>query len=87
MAGYHLTPTSLAGRITVFVLTLSSLFLFTSYSANIVALLQTPSTSFQTISDLTNSPMVITVENQTYNRVYMKVQQLHYRCLYQLCQH
>ncbi|KDR13916.1 hypothetical protein L798_12123 [Zootermopsis nevadensis] len=70
--GYHLTPTSLAGRTTVFVLTLSSLFLFTSYSANIVALLQTPSTSIQTIHDLAISPMIIEVENQTYNSVYMK---------------
>jgi hypothetical protein len=57
----------------VFVLALSALFLFTSYSANIVALLQTPSTAFQTIRDLTNSPMIVEVENQTYNSVYMKV--------------
>ncbi|KAJ9588871.1 hypothetical protein L9F63_017844 [Diploptera punctata] len=70
--GFHITPSSLAGRTTVFILTLSALFLFTSYSANIVALLQTSSSSFKTIRDLTFSPMIVGVENQTYNRVYMK---------------
>ncbi|PSN33995.1 Ionotropic receptor 75h [Blattella germanica] len=70
--GFHITPSTLAGRTTVFILTLSSLFLFTSYSANIVALLQTPSTSFKTVKDLTESSMVLGVENQTYNRVYMQ---------------
>ncbi|XP_069681535.1 ionotropic receptor 75a-like [Periplaneta americana] len=70
--GYHMTPTSLGGRVTVFFLMLASLFLFTSYSANIVALLQTTSSAFKSIKDLTHSPMIIGVENQTYNRVYMK---------------
>lgn len=51
----------------------SSLFLFTSYSANIVALLQSPSTSIKTLADLVDSPLGVGIHNITYNVVFITV--------------
>ncbi|XP_049799249.1 ionotropic receptor 75a-like [Schistocerca nitens] len=69
--GLPQTPTSLSGRVTVFVLALTSLFLFTSYSANIVALLQSPSHSIRSVSDLASSPLTLGVQDIAYNKVYL----------------
>ncbi|KAH9642098.1 hypothetical protein HF086_007218 [Spodoptera exigua] len=49
---------------------LTSLFVFTAYSAKIVAILQTPSNALQTIDDLVRSPMTIGVQDTTYKTVY-----------------
>ncbi|XP_068082176.1 ionotropic receptor 75a [Anabrus simplex] len=70
--GAYMTPTSISARITMFIISLASLFLFTSYSANIVALLQTPSNAIKTITDLVNSPIKLGLQDVIYNRVYLK---------------
>ncbi|XP_044733247.1 ionotropic receptor 75a-like [Chrysoperla carnea] len=70
--GSTLNPHSLSLRITFFLVFMAGVFLFTSYSANIVALLQTPSNSIKTLNDLINSPIVVGVHNITYNHVFLK---------------
>lgn len=57
---------------------MAGVFLFTSYSANIVALLQTPSNSIKTLNDLIDSPIVVGVHNITYNHVFLKVPLIKY---------
>lgn len=52
---------------------MTSLFVFTAYSAKIVAILQTPSNALQTIDDLVRSPMTIGVQETTYKKVYFLV--------------
>ncbi|KAI5651759.1 ligand-gated ion channel domain-containing protein [Phthorimaea operculella] len=55
------------GRLVMFNLLLAFLFLFTAYSASIVALLQSSSKQIRTLSDLLNSRLELGVENTTYN--------------------
>ncbi|RVE45316.1 hypothetical protein evm_010021 [Chilo suppressalis] len=68
--GSHLSPNVVSVRVVMLFTLLSSLFVFTSYSAKIVAILQTPSDAIQTIDDLTRSPMALGVQETTYKRVY-----------------
>uniref|UniRef100_A0A1B0FV11 Ionotropic glutamate receptor C-terminal domain-containing protein n=1 Tax=Lutzomyia longipalpis TaxID=7200 RepID=A0A1B0FV11_LUTLO len=56
-------------RILHFITFLSFYFLFSSYSANIVALLQSPSNALKTISDVTHSNLKVQVQNKEYNPV------------------
>lgn len=49
---------------------LATLFIFTAYTANIVALLQSTSKSINSIEALTESSMVFGIENTPYNRYY-----------------
>lgn len=49
-----------------FVFCMSAVFVFTSYTASIVALLQSTSKSIQTLSDLLNSNMELGVEDTPY---------------------
>lgn len=74
--GSYLVPTKLSGRITLFFLSLTSLFLYTSYSANIVALQQSPSSALSSLSDLVHSPLAVGIQDLEYNRVYFKVHPL-----------
>lgn len=46
------------------------LFIFTSFTANIVALLQTPTNAIKTIADLLNPAIEIGVQDTPYNRFY-----------------
>nr|APC94259.1 ionotropic receptor 6 [Pyrrhalta maculicollis] len=64
----NVIPTSVPGRITTIILFISLMFLYTSYSANIVALLQSTSTSIQTLEDLLKSRLKIGVFDTIYNR-------------------
>lgn len=73
VTGSYLVPTKLSGRITLFFLSLTSLFLYTSYSANIVALQQSPSSALSSLSDLVHSPLAVGIQDLEYNRVYFKV--------------
>lgn len=57
----------------MFILFMALMFLFTSFSANIVALLQSSSNSIQTLEDLLNSKLEFGVQNETYNRHYFRV--------------
>ncbi|KAJ8964546.1 hypothetical protein NQ314_004843, partial [Rhamnusium bicolor] len=63
-------PISIAGRITTIMLFISLMFLYTSYSANIVALLQSSSTSIQTLEDLLKSRIQVGVDDTVFNRFY-----------------
>lgn len=71
--GSETEPKSGAGQITVIVVFLAFMFLYTSYSANIVALLQSTSDSIQTVDDLLNSRIKLGVEDKPYSYYYFKV--------------
>ncbi|XP_064292291.1 uncharacterized protein LOC128673874 [Plodia interpunctella] len=58
------------GRLIMFLIFLSFLFLYTSYSASIVALLQSSSSHIRTLADLYNSGMELGIENLPYNIYY-----------------
>lgn len=60
-------------RVAIFVLFLTAVFLFTSYSASIVALLQSPSDSIKTIKDLVESSMTFSAQITPYGEVYFNV--------------
>ncbi|GAB0100817.1 Ionotropic glutamate receptor [Sergentomyia squamirostris] len=62
----------ISGRVLQFVTLLASLFLFSSYSANIVALLQSPSNALKTISDVTHSNLKVLIQKNEYNLVLYK---------------
>lgn len=62
--------TTMSGRVIVLSTFLAMLAIFTSYSANIVALLQSPSHSIQTIEDLIQSPLKMGIQEAGYNRYY-----------------
>ncbi|KAK9730316.1 Ligand-gated ion channel [Popillia japonica] len=72
--GSETEPKSGAGQITVIVVFLAFMFLYTSYSANIVALLQSTSDSIQTVDDLLNSRIKLGVEDKPYSYYYFKIQ-------------
>lgn len=63
-----LVITTTSGRVTVLTTFLAMLALFTSYSASIVALLQTSSQSIRTIEDLVASPLQMGIQEAGYNR-------------------
>lgn len=50
-------------RLTILLAFVSSLFLFSSYSANFVALLQSPSSSIKTLDDLVSSHLEVGIED------------------------
>ncbi|CAH0579066.1 unnamed protein product [Chrysodeixis includens] len=54
----------------MFIVFLAFLFIYTSYSANIVALLQSTSNQIRTLSDLLNSKLELGVEDVAYNKYY-----------------
>ncbi|CAG9853643.1 unnamed protein product [Phyllotreta striolata] len=66
----HIVPASVPGRITTIVLFLSLMFLYTSYSSNIVALLQSSSSSIKNLQDLLNSRLEVGVDDTVFNRFY-----------------
>nr|WQS23402.1 ionotropic receptor 19 [Diaphania glauculalis] len=61
------------GRIVMFILFLAFLLLYSSYSASIVALLQSSSNQIRTLSDLLNSKLELGVEDTPYNRYFFSV--------------
>ncbi|CAH1738068.1 unnamed protein product [Aphis gossypii] len=68
--GYTMNLNAGSIRVAIFVLFLTAVFLFTSYSASIVALLQSPSNSIKTINDLVESSMTFSAQVTPYSRVY-----------------
>ncbi|CAB3224086.1 unnamed protein product [Arctia plantaginis] len=58
------------GRVVMLVLFLSLMFLYTSYSANIVALLQSSSSHIKTLDDLLHSRLKFGVHDTVFNRYY-----------------
>ncbi|XP_063921270.1 glutamate receptor-like [Zophobas morio] len=70
--GSDVEPQSNAGRI-ITIFTLATLmFLYTSYSANIVALLQSTTNSIQTLEDLLHSRIKLGVEDIIYGHYYFE---------------
>ncbi|XP_021928480.1 probable glutamate receptor isoform X2 [Zootermopsis nevadensis] len=61
---------SMPGRIVLFVLFTTVIFLYTAYSACIVALLQSSTDAIRTLKDLLNSGLTLGVEDVVYNRHY-----------------
>ncbi|XP_067005102.2 ionotropic receptor 75a-like [Anabrus simplex] len=60
------------GRIVMILLFIAVMFLYTSYSANIVALLQSSTTSIKTLDNLLHSHLHLGVHDIVYNRHYFK---------------
>lgn len=61
------------GRVVMLVLFLALMFLYTSYSANIVALLQSSSSHIKTLEDLLHSRIKFGVHDTVFNRYYFSV--------------
>lgn len=62
----HLIIPNTSGRIIVLTTFFTSLFVFISYSANILVLLQSPSHAIQNIDDLLASPLKMAVQDARY---------------------
>lgn len=71
--GTSVMPRSTTSRIIMIVAFTILMFLYTSYSANIVALLQSPSTRIKTLKDLYESRLEIGVDDTVFNRYYFTV--------------
>lgn len=71
--GSDVEPKSLAGKIATIFSFVSLMFLYTSYSANIVALLQSSSDSIKNLQDLLDSRITLGVEDIIYNHYYFEV--------------
>lgn len=69
--GTHLNIPTTSGRFVVITTFLATLALFTSYSASIVALLQSPSNFIKTIDDLIASPLKVGAHDSAYTRFYL----------------
>lgn len=63
----HIPNTS--GRFVILTTFLTTLALFTSYSANIVALLQSPATLIKSIDDLIDSPLNVYIHDSNFARL------------------
>lgn len=57
----------------VFVLFLTSVFVYTSYSASIAALIQSNSNSIKSIRDLVELPMTFSAQISPYGKYYFEV--------------
>ncbi|XP_049297019.1 ionotropic receptor 75a-like [Anopheles funestus] len=68
--GYDVVPHFNGTRLLMFSLQLTSFFIITSYSASIVALLQSPSRAIVSVGDLVRSPLKAGVMDTSYGRVY-----------------
>ncbi|XP_069698812.1 ionotropic receptor 75a-like [Periplaneta americana] len=68
--GTTLEAYSIPGRIIMFLLFTAVIFLYTAYSACIVALLQSSTDTIRTLKDLLDSGLALGVEDVVYNRHY-----------------
>lgn len=66
----HLIMSKTSGRIIVLTTFILSLFVFISYSANILVLLQSPSHAIRSIDDLIASPLKLGVQDARYLHFY-----------------
>lgn len=64
------------------VLFLALMFLYTSYAANIVALLQSSSSQIKTLDDLLHSRIAFGVHDTVFNRYYFSVRVFVKKCWY-----
>ena len=70
--GYYYEPYRVPPRIVTLMLLIAALSLYASYTANIVALLQSTTDSIKTVTDLFNSPLKLGAQDVVYNRYYFK---------------
>ncbi|KAG7198810.1 hypothetical protein KM043_001784 [Ampulex compressa] len=70
--GYSYEPYRVPARIVTLMLLVAALSLYAAYTANIVALLQSPTDSIKTLTDLLESPLKLGVFDAVYNRHYFK---------------
>ncbi|XP_055603749.1 ionotropic receptor 75a-like [Uranotaenia lowii] len=68
--GSSTVPKSIAARSITFISFVILMFLYVCYSANIVALLQSPSTKIQSLDDLLMSRLKLGVHDTVFNRYY-----------------
>ncbi|XP_065093017.1 probable glutamate receptor [Ochlerotatus camptorhynchus] len=68
--GSYLEPKSLPSKCLILLSLIILMFLYASYSANIVALIQSPSHKIRTVEELLNSRLVTGVHDTVYNRYY-----------------
>ena len=71
--GSEAEPKSTSGRIATLFVFISLMFLCTSYSANIVALIQSTSDDIKTLEDLLNTKIQLGVELTPYSKYYFQV--------------
>ncbi|KAI5708374.1 hypothetical protein M8J77_021383 [Diaphorina citri] len=71
-SGLDKVPNSASGRLTVLVTSITCLFLVTAYAANIVVLIQTPSSLINTVTDLANSPFTVKLHEFQHNRAFLR---------------
>lgn len=71
--GSSVVPSGASGRMITIIIFISLMFLYTSYSANIVALLQSSSNSINTLSDLLKSRLEVGVDDTVFNHFYFPV--------------
>jgi len=62
-------------RMSILVILVSSLFLFTSYTATIVALLQSPASFINNIEDFSKSQLSLGIEDIIYEKQFIEVRQ------------
>ncbi|KAK0165908.1 hypothetical protein PV328_004386 [Microctonus aethiopoides] len=68
--GFNYEPYTISSRIVIFVMLIAALSLYASFTANIVALLQSTSSSINTMQDLMDSGLNFGVQDIVYNRYY-----------------
>lgn len=68
--GSHSLPVSFGSRLITMVSFTALMFMYASYSANIVALLQSPSNKIKTLDDLYNSRIKLGVDDTVFNHYY-----------------
>ncbi|XP_063706206.1 glutamate receptor 3-like [Culicoides brevitarsis] len=68
--GSSTIPKSFSGRLIMFLTFLILMFLFASYSANIVALLGAPSSKIKTLEDFLDSRLKMGADDTVFNRFY-----------------
>nr|AKO90020.1 ionotropic receptor 75u [Microplitis mediator] len=71
--GLSYEPRTISSRIVTFMLLIAALSLYASYTANIVALLQSTSSSINTLKELINSGLKLGIYDIVYNRYYFGV--------------
>ncbi|XP_045528791.1 ionotropic receptor 75a-like [Pieris brassicae] len=72
--GSHTELKGSLGRIVLLLLFISLTFLYTSYSANIVALLQSSSSQIRSLDDLLHSRLSFGVHDTVFNRYYFSIE-------------
>lgn len=71
--GAEAEPRTPSGRIAALFVFIAFMFIYTSYSANIVALLQSTTDSIRTIDELASSRIKLGAHDTTYSRYYFQV--------------